>query len=168
MEVNFRHNTVFLFAPLYPDGTRWPRSNGCNALLSRTSRSRAIIRQSITHIGGGEGTSANSRRLPRCKSKRKSLSRSKVRFCPQIPMFAFTVQPGRATVKSQKLKSAEMAEQHGARQAWLAHPNRMRGGFGNLVGALRPNQDKQPWSRAQPTQRAVSSHHIATLIEALT
>src|SRR5215469_16314315 len=104
MAANFHHNTVFLFALLYPDGTRWLQSSGCNASLSRTSHSQAIIRPSITHTGGDEGTSANSLRLQRCKSKRKSRSRFKARPCLQILMFAFTVLPGRAVTKSYEWK----------------------------------------------------------------
>src|SRR5262245_13598958 len=143
MEANFQRNTVFLFAPLYLDGTRWPRSNGCNASLSRTVHSAGIIRRSIMHTGKGEGTSANSFRLPRCKSKRKSRNRFKVRPCPQILTFGSTALPGQAMVKSQKSNSAQMAEQHGTKQTWLAHPSRMRGGFGNLIGAPRWGRDKQ-------------------------
>src|SRR5262245_48331270 len=143
MEANFRHNTVFPFAPLFPDGTRWPRSNGCSASLSRTSRSPAIIRPSIMHSGEGEGTLANAFRLARCRSKRKSRNRFRVRPCPQILTFGPTVLPGQALAKSQKSNSAQMAEQHGTKQPCLAHPSQMRGGFGNLIGALRPSRDKQ-------------------------
>src|SRR5262245_30448732 len=167
MEVNFRHNTVFPFAPLFPDGTRWPRSNGCSASLSRTSRSPAIIRPSIMHTGEGEGTSANSFRLARCRSKRKSRNRLKATPFPQILMFVFTALPGQAMVKSQKSKSAQMAERHGTKQTCLVHPSQMCGGFGNLIGALRPSRDKQLWLRAQPTHEAGHSQDSATAIVAL-
>src|SRR6266704_1218904 len=77
MEVNFLHNSVFLFAPLCPDGTLWPRSNGCSALLSQTSHSPVIIRRSITHTGRGEGTLANSLscRDPNQGGNREAISR---------------------------------------------------------------------------------------------
>ena len=81
-QANFPQNTVFLFVPLCQAGTRWRRSNGCSALLSQTSHSPVIIRRSITHTGRGEGTSANSLQLPRCKSRRKSRSRSQGETVP--------------------------------------------------------------------------------------
>src|ERR1043166_7774006 len=116
MAANFHPNMAFLFVPSCLAGTRWRRSNGCNVSLSRTNRSLAIIKRLITPTGRGEGTLPNSHRSPRCKSKRKSRGLLKARPCPQILMFVFTVLPGQTTVKSQKSKSAQMAEQHGAKQ----------------------------------------------------
>src|SRR5882724_7833068 len=134
MEVNFLHNTVFLFVPLCPDGTQWPRSNGCSALLSQTSYSLVIIRRSITHTGGGEGTSANSLQLPRCKSRRKSRSQLKAKPSLQTPMCASMARLGRAMAKSQRSRSAPMEDQLGTRQICLVNRNQTPGDFGNSIG----------------------------------
>jgi DMSO/TMAO reductase YedYZ molybdopterin-dependent catalytic subunit len=90
---------------------------GCSASSSRTSHSPVIIRPWIMRTGKGEGTSANLLHSPRCSSRRKSPSRLRARLFRKILMFAFTVLPGHATVKSQRSKSAQMAEQHGTQQA---------------------------------------------------
>ena len=145
MEANFLHNTVFLFVPLCPDGTQWPRSNGCSALLSQTSHSPVIIRRSITHIGGGEGTSANSPQLPRCKSRRKSRSQFKAKPSLQILMCASMARPGRAMAKSQRSRSAPTADPLGTRQICLVNRNQTPGDFGNSIGKRPVRRESKLW-----------------------
>src|SRR5437868_15538440 len=117
------------------------------------------------HTGGGEGTSANSFRLPRCKSRRKSRSQLKMKPCLQIRTCAFMARLGRAIVKSRKSNSAQMAEQHGAKLVCLAHPNRMRGGFGNLIGKRTVRRESERSLLARLIRSARLNRHIAILIE---
>ena len=159
---------VFLFARLCPDGTRWPRSNGCSALLSQTSHSPVIIRRSITHTGGGEGTSANSLQLPRCKSRRKSRSQLKAKLSLQILMCASMARLGRATAKSQRSSSAPMADPLGTRQICLVNRNQTPGDFGNSIGKRPACRESKLWSLERPIRWAKRNRCSGTLIEAHT
>src|SRR3954451_2555196 len=137
-----RRNMGFRFAQSFLGGLRSHPSNGLSGLLSPTVLSADTIRQSITHFGIERVRTLSWCRCKNCRSKLRLPDRPKAKLFHLILLFEFAVPHGPEEArKSQKSKSARMAEKPGTR------PNsknrfRMPGGCGITTGRhLRPLAD---------------------------